>query len=116
MSAPDRAVAVLRQRCPKCRQGPVFRGWIAMHPTCPVCGHRFEREPGYFTGAMYVSYALAVPTFAVLFLLVRRILPRWSDTAILPVALLPFLLFVPVIVRYSRVIWMHLDWTVDPDR
>ncbi len=114
MTILDRAMAVLRQRCPRCRRGPVFRGWVAMYPTCPVCGHRFEREPGYFTGAMYVSYALAVPTFAVAFLLARRLVPGWSDTAILPVALIPFLPLVPVIVRYSRVIWMHLDWTIDP--
>ena len=41
-----------------------------MHETCPVCDHRFEREPGYFVGAMYVSYAPATPVYLLLVLLV----------------------------------------------
>ncbi len=31
-----------------------------MHDECPSCGLRFNREPGYFLGAMYVSYGLAL--------------------------------------------------------
>jgi len=30
--------------------------------TCPVCNLRFEREPGFFEGAMYFNYALNVAT------------------------------------------------------
>ena len=32
-----------------------------MYEPCPACGFQFGREPGYFTGAMFASYALAVP-------------------------------------------------------
>ena len=32
-----------------------------MNEPCPRCGLRFEREPGYWTGAMVASYALGVP-------------------------------------------------------
>src|SRR6185295_15533099 len=56
-----RAIAVLRQRCPRCLEGRVFRGMLAMNDACPECGLVFEREPGYFVGAMYVSYAMAIP-------------------------------------------------------
>lgn len=38
----------------------MFRGRFEMNATCPVCGHRFEREPGFFQGAMYVSYGLGI--------------------------------------------------------
>ena len=31
-----------------------------MHEYCPVCGLKFEREEGYFLGAMYISYGLAL--------------------------------------------------------
>src|SRR5436190_12582264 len=50
--------AIIRQRCPVCLQGAMFRGRFEMNTTCPVCGHRFEREPGFFQGAMYVSYGI----------------------------------------------------------
>ena len=56
---------ILRQRCPRCRTGnifpySVFRGFPRMHERCPACGLKFEREPGYFLGAMYVSYGLGI--------------------------------------------------------
>jgi hypothetical protein len=30
------------------------------HIHCPVCGLRFEREPGFYEGGMYFNYALNV--------------------------------------------------------
>jgi uncharacterized protein (DUF983 family) len=47
----NRLKAILAQRCPRCRQGKVFRGQLAMEERCPVCGFVYRREPGYFTGA-----------------------------------------------------------------
>ena len=92
----------------------MFRGWVRMHDACPVCRLTFAREPGYFVGAMYVSYALAVPTLALLAVLVYRLLPGWSGLWILAATLPLFLPLAPLIFRYSRVIWAHLDWTIDP--
>jgi uncharacterized protein (DUF983 family) len=56
----SRLGALLKQRCPRCLQGHVFAGLFHMHGHCPVCGLAFEREPGYFTGAMYLSYGLGI--------------------------------------------------------
>jgi hypothetical protein len=37
-----------------------------MHDARPVCRQIFEREPGFFVGAMDVDYTLAIPAcFAV---------------------------------------------------
>ncbi|HTP10376.1 MAG TPA: hypothetical protein VMP08_19115, partial [Anaerolineae bacterium] len=63
-----RLIAVLRQRCPRCLQGHVYHGLITMYDLCPQCGYRFGREPGYFTGAMFASYTLAVPILFVIFM------------------------------------------------
>lgn len=91
----------------------MFSGVLDMHATCPRCGLVFEREPGYFTGAMVVSYAIAVVVYGALGLGFWR-LAGWPVEVSLAVAVLPFLASVPVIVRYSRVIWMHLDHALDP--
>ena len=48
----------LRLRCPRCGRTPLFTGWFAMRDACPACGLRYEREQGYFVGAIYVNYAL----------------------------------------------------------
>src|SRR5713226_9343152 len=63
--------AIFHQRCPRCREGPIYsgslpRGWLAMYERCPVCGLKYHREQGYFIGAMYVSYALAIPPFLIM--------------------------------------------------
>ena len=42
---------IVRQVCPRCREGAIFRaslwrGYLSMHETCPGCGLKVEREPG----------------------------------------------------------------------
>jgi len=49
---------LIRLRCPVCREGSVFSGPYAMNATCPRCGIRFERENGYFLGAMVFAYVM----------------------------------------------------------
>ena len=85
-----------------------------MYYACPECRVVFGRENGYFTGAMYVSYALGVPLLSLLCLVVALI-SGWPFELVLLVSGLYFLPFVPALFRYSRVIWMHFDRLVDPD-
>jgi uncharacterized protein (DUF983 family) len=110
-----RLAAAARGRCPRCRDGRIFRGRLAMHELCPTCGLRFERESGYFTGAMYVSYLLALPVIALCTGLVLLVTPQLSFEATAAAAALLFLPFVPLIFRCSRIVWIHFDRTVDPE-
>ena len=81
-----------------------------MNPTCPVCGHRFEREPGFFQGAMYVSYALGVGEAFVLALAAMLLLaPAVGLVVAIVAAAAIHLAFVPMLFRYSRVIWAHVN-------
>jgi len=108
-----RLVAIFTLRCPRCLIGKMWRGFLTMNKECPVCGLVFEREPGYYTGAMVVSYAIAVPTFG---LIVIALLLAGIDAAIaLLVGGTVYLFLAPFIFRYSRVVWLHLDWGIDPD-
>jgi len=86
-----------------------------MNPTCPVCGHRFEREQGFFQGAMYVSWVLGVAYLAVLAILAQLLLvPRigivWAVVCVVTI----YMVCVPVIFRYSRVIWAHVNVATQP--
>jgi len=81
-----------------------------MNPTCPVCGHRFEREPGFFQGAMYVSYALGVGEAGVLALAgLLLLVPRVGLLPAVAALVVIHLTCVPQLFRYSRVIWAHLN-------
>lgn len=105
--------AIVHLRCPRCHHGKVFRGLIAMNRHCPVCGLRFEREPGYFLGAMYVSYAFASIIIGLGLAVLYHLAPAWSDLAVYAGAVGILVPFVPFIFRYSRVIWMTFDRSID---
>ncbi len=107
-----RLAALAKQRCPRCLQGRVFAGLFRMHVQCPRCGLLFEREPGYFTGAMYISYGLGVIVTAPVWLTMV-----WLGRSLGEVLLVigPLLLAgAPWLFRYSRVLWLHLDHAIDP--
>lgn len=106
--------AILALRCPRCRQGRLFRGLITMEEVCPVCGLVYEREHGYFVGAMAISYGLAIVVLGALFVLFAVGL-RWPLEASLLAAGAAFLLAVPFVFRYARSLWIHLDRRMDPD-
>lgn len=86
-----------------------------MHARCGVCGLKFEREQGYFLGAMYFSYGIGGV------LLFAFCIPLWLWTPLTyyrglaagSVLLLPFL---PAIFRYSRALFMYMDHSIDPVR
>src|SRR5206468_11713822 len=102
--------AIIRQRCPVCLQGAMFRGRFEMNTTCPVCGHRFEREPGFFQGAMYVSYGIGIVYLGILGLLANRfVAPRFGIAAAVSAVILVHLACIPAVFRYSRVIRAHLN-------
>jgi hypothetical protein len=86
---------------------------MSTNELCPVCGLRFERETGYWTGAMVASYALGIPVLALIVLGLWLATGRDIGLAVVVGDVL-FLAFVPLIWRYSRVVWLHLDWLIDP--
>jgi uncharacterized protein (DUF983 family) len=112
-----RLIAVFGQRCPRCLRGHIFHGLVAMNETCPHCSFQFGREPGYFTGAMFASYAIAVQLLFMIYMILWHFVSRtWTLVFNLLIAFILFLPFVPIIFRYSRVIWLHVDWKLDPGK
>src|SRR5215472_15363444 len=110
---------MLGQRCPRCRLGTmfrysIFRGWPRMHERCPVCALLFAREPGYFLGAMYVSYLLGLGIIAVIALLLWTF-TGWGLIRVTLIGVVFFLPMVPAVTLLSRVLWIYLDQTVDPE-
>jgi hypothetical protein len=86
-----------------------------MHPACPECHLRFERESGFFVGAMYISYAMAVPIIAALTAVLSLVaVPDWRIESTILVAGLLFVPAVPATFRYSRILWIHLTYALDP--
>ncbi len=86
-----------------------------MNERCGACGLKFEREQGYFLGAMYISYGLALLTITV-FALLFWYFTSWSLQKSVLWAFFLFLPLVPALTFFSRVLWIYLDQSVDPER
>ncbi len=107
---------IARKRCPRCRRGEIFASLWVMHDDCPACKLDFDRgDPGHFTGAMYVSYALAIPLIALLTLIEHLMIPGWSLFRLVVLAALICVPSIPWVWQYSRVIWIYFDRYFDPE-
>ncbi len=100
----------LRRKCAQCGSGHLFRQWINMVDTCPRCDYRFEREEGFFLGAVVVSVIITE------LLIVAIIVVGFSLT--LPNAPVGTLaigggvaaLFTPLIIYpFTKTIWTAID-------
>ena len=84
-----------------------------MHATCPHCGVKFEREPGFFLGSIYINYGITalVTVTAYMVMFFNRWLHEWQRmTIVLAVAVvLPMLLH-----RHARSLWLGFDQWHDP--
>ena len=115
MAVPSKLRAILGARCPKCRQGYMFefplsqlRKFSQMHEHCPVCKLRFEVEPGFYIGAMYVSYVMSLMIFFVVSALIYILFNNPDFYYYLIGIPLVVLILLPVMYRYSRVLFLHL--------
>ncbi len=105
----------LRRRCPYCGQRDVFRSWGQMRDECPGCGHHFEREEGYWVGAMIVNLGVAQLLFMAWF--VGGMAVTYPDIPWTPLLVVSALLMVVLpIWAYprSKTVWVWLDEIVHP--
>ncbi len=117
MESPEKSVvsSILQAKCPRCREGNMFpagtlytRKFADMYTNCPCCGQTFEPEPGYYYGAMYVSFGFSTVIFlavlAILYLFVEEV-----STLMVGVAVLVVMLgLLPISFRLARAIWIHI--------
>src|SRR3954467_8801892 len=88
------------RRCARCGSRHLFRRWFTMVPDCPRCGLHFEREAGYWTGALAINLiilgGLFVFSFVILLVLTIPDIPVGPTLAVLvPVAIIGPMLAYP---------------------
>lgn len=101
-------------KCPQCRQGDLFKrpglytidGMGKMYDRCPVCNLKYEQEPGFWWGSMYLNYGYSVAIVLPAFVIFKLLLGMSFYGSL---ALSGFLLFlmVPVVFRIGRATWIY---------
>lgn len=106
--------SILAQKCPNCRTGLMFESatyhlskFDKMNSSCPVCKQDFVIEPGFYTGAMYFSYAINVAIVLVLGLGTQLIFSP-NIFVLVSVVSLGVILAMPFTFRYSRLMMIYL--------
>lgn len=105
---------IVKCKCPNCRRGRIFekKGNILtvtmpkMYEHCKVCGFEFEKETGFFFGAMYVSYGLSAGLMIALMAVMWGVFDFEPFTIFITVAL-SVLLTSTYNFMVSRTIWIH---------
>jgi uncharacterized protein (DUF983 family) len=119
----DTLYSTFFNKCPRCHKGDVFTEknpyaltkLFSMHEHCSHCDLKYEKEPSFFYGAMYVSYALTSGWFIVWYILFLTVL---SDLNTLTFALSmtgTIILMSPLTVRFSRLIWLNFFFKFDKE-
>ncbi|MDE0636029.1 MAG: DUF983 domain-containing protein [Candidatus Poribacteria bacterium] len=102
-------------KCPQCEIGPLFQKRFTMYSHCTQCGLKFEREQGYFIGAMYINYGATVflvfPGYFIFNIFTP--IPFLFNFGVwgLVSAVFPVFFY-----RYSKSLWLNLDYTLNPNR
>lgn len=106
---------ILSMRCPRCREGKMFpentlftTKFMRMNERCACCGQSFMPEPGYYFGAMFVSYGLNAGFFIAVWIAMYVLMDEVSLTAMLIALLVIIFGLLPVTFRLSRVLWIYI--------
>ncbi len=114
--------AMLNHKCAVCHEGDMFETGaysfnkpFEMHKHCPKCNANLEPEPGFYYGAMYVSYILIV--FPLLgFTAILRYGFGWSLEGAFGLLIGIGALILVWWFRFSRAVWLNLMVKYDPSK
>lgn len=115
--------SILTGTCPKCHNESMYlqkNPWhlaqvLKMHENCSHCGLRYQLEPSFFYGAMYVSYglnvAIGVATFIVSFFFFKSNLKETFAAIIIAL-----LVLFPFVLRWARNIYINMFVSYDANQ
>lgn len=115
-STPSLLTSVLTCKCPKCRKGRMFPSgnmtnplkFHKMNERCEVCGQSFDPEPGFYFGAMFVSYGVNTALFVGVWVLLTLFVDDYSLSTLLILLGLTVIVFLPLTFQLSRSIWIAI--------
>ena len=112
--------SILRLKCPRCQVGNLFLNknpynlkYLDKMPShCSKCKENFDREVGFYYGAMMISHALTTIIAVAVHLIVFHYYGWEIAPNLIPLLIILIGLF-PVIFRISRAIWINLFCNYD---
>lgn len=117
--------SAIKMKCPRCGEGELYdrtnlfslKGIFSMHKNCSNCGLKYEKEVGFFYGAMYISYMLNIALFVTATVGYYMFFEEKYDWRFyIMVYLLITFTLVRWIYRMSRSLWLMIMISYDPNK
>lgn len=116
----NKLYSILTGSCPTCHEERMYKdknpyrvgNLFKMHERCSHCGTKYKMEPSFFYGSMYVSYGVGIAFAAAAFVIAFLILGANLITTFISIVL-TLIVFLPIIIRLSRNIWINLFFKYD---
>jgi uncharacterized protein (DUF983 family) len=114
MVVPEIIYSTINNKCPRCHKGRIFennfaynlKNGLKMNPGCSQCGLKYEKETGFFYGAMYVSYAL-MSGILIIWFLSDLLWLHFEALTLASLVVCTMIALFPVVYRWARIIWLN---------
>ncbi|PIF60283.1 DUF983 domain-containing protein [Flavobacterium sp. 2] len=114
--------SILTGSCPKCQNESMYSDKNPLHLTnvlkmnenCSHCGFKYQIEPSFFYGAMYVSYGLNVAVGIAAFIVSFVFFGANIEQSFIAIVVTLILLF-PFVLRLSRNLYINMFVSYDPE-
>jgi uncharacterized protein (DUF983 family) len=114
--------SILTGSCPKCQNESMYSDKNPLHLTkvlkmnenCSHCGLKYQIEPSFFYGAMYVSYGLNVALGIAAFIVSFVFFGASIEQSFLAIVITLIVLF-PFVLRLSRNLYINMFVSYDPN-
>ena len=108
--------SIVNFKCPRCHDGDLFpantlynpKRFSDMYESCPCCGLAYEKEPGFYYGAMYVSFGISTALFLAVLFTLNSIVEEITITMVMATIIVIVIGLLPLTFRISRAIWINI--------
>lgn len=109
-------------KCPRCRQGEFLEAnpyrinkMNKVKDHCEKCNLKYSLEPSFYTGSMYVSYAVGIAVAVAVFVILLIFDEIRNPLSIFGIIVLALVLLMPYIGAVSKSIWAHFFFKYDKE-
>ena len=117
----SKAYSIFNMKCPRCHEGDLFgtstfsfEKPFDMHDECPHCGLNYMPEPGFYYGAMFISY-IFMGFFCIGFVMILHWVIGWSTAASFAALIFVIAIYFVWIFRIARSIWININVRYKPN-
>ena len=119
----EKIYSSLHFKCPRCLEGDFFecnnpynlKKTGDVKEECSFCGLKYSPEPGFYIGAMYVSYAFGIAMFVAVWVALSVLYPDYSPMLLISFLFISLIGLGPYLYALSKIVWANMFFSYDEE-